>query len=256
MPYPEGWVYHWVGSHLPDNPTETQSKATLRNLQSQAFGEGMNDIAYNFAVDPAGRLFELRGWHNRNGANGTTSSNSHAWAVVSLSGPGNRLPAAERESVLWLAQEGAHRWAAVHYVKPHRQVPGVSTFCPGDERAAYAKVMEQKLHDTAPAPEPPKPPQVKVERELMLIYAPANQQNQGRGEPAFFHLDTAERVIVAHNGAKFKEAGTTMGDSTIYKLPGTAVGWCFAKNPDGSDGDTVLVSLKEKWDKPLHYHFA
>ena len=149
----EGWVVHWVGgAHLNPSPTLGESRQLMQSLQQDAFARGYIDFQYNFAVDPAGRIFEGRGWGVKNGANGTTSSNAHAWAVVTLDGPGVPLTSDAQQALMWLIQQGAQKFGSVSYVKPHRSVPNVATQCPGDERATFCFTLQQHMHDTAPIP--------------------------------------------------------------------------------------------------------
>lgn len=163
MGTPEGFVVHWVGSGgMNPAPTHDQTSAVLRGVQTYEMSREYVDIAYNFAVDPCGRVYECRGWDVRSGANGTTSSNAHAWAVVYVAGPGVPLTDDARRALRELTQAGAARHGAVSYVRPHRAV--VSTACPGDELAAFCDDLSASLRagGTTPPPAPPKPPQPPV----------------------------------------------------------------------------------------------
>jgi len=152
---PEGFVIHWVGAGgMNAAPSDAETCATLRNIQSAEMSREYVDIAYNFAVDPAGRVYELRGWDVRSGANGTASANAHLWAVVYVGGPGVPLTDEGRWSLAELVQTGSDRWGGVSYVKPHREV--ASTACPGDELAAYCATLTGLLRgDATPPPAPP-----------------------------------------------------------------------------------------------------
>lgn len=167
MPYVEGWVVHYVGAaHMHVNPTCADSQALIRNLQADAFGRNYVDFEYNFAVDPCGRIFEGRGFNYQSGANGTTSSNAHAWSVVYLGGPDTPLTDNAKAALSWLTQEGARRKAMCNYVRPHRSV--VSTACPGDTVAAYVPFLNEHLHDESTAA-PPVTPKKKGHKMFALF---------------------------------------------------------------------------------------
>lgn len=156
MGTPEGFVIHWVGSQgMNASPSHDDTCATLRGIQTYEMSREYVDIAYNFAVDGAGRCYALRGWDVRSGANGTSSSNAHAWAVVYMGGPGTPLTAPARHTLRELVQAGAARHGAVSYVRPHRAV--VSTQCPGDELAAFCDELSASLRDGGGSSQPPPP---------------------------------------------------------------------------------------------------
>jgi len=155
MTQPDGWVVHYVGGPMQQDPTYAQSVSAVYNLQQGAFngdnGEKYIDIPYNFLVDLNGRIFEGRGWDYKSGANGSSNYNGHAWAVCVLMGPGdgqpsdkNRLTQEAKDALSWLTREGAKRRPAVSYVKGHRDV--YATHCPGDECYAYVSELNSNLH--------------------------------------------------------------------------------------------------------------
>lgn len=152
MPAPDGWIAHYVGSNgLPHNPTIAQSKQLIVNLQRDALnnlrGEGYIDIEYNFLIDPCGRIFEGRGWLYKSGANGSLTSNAHAWAVCYLGGPDTPVTAEAKRAFLDLTQAGARRAAAVSYVRGHDSI--IRTGCPGDHVRAILPELNLRLHDAA-----------------------------------------------------------------------------------------------------------
>ena len=155
-----GWVVHWVGGdRMNAAPTLNQSLALMLSLQAAAFrglhGDVYFDIEYNFAIDPAGRIFEGRGWGIESGANGTSDANGHYLSVVYLAGPGVPLTAAAKNAFLWLTQEGARRYPTCEAVIPHDRVPSDSTGCPGPDLTPYSSTLAAHLHDK-PAPSTPK----------------------------------------------------------------------------------------------------
>lgn len=156
MTQPDGWVVHYVGGPMQQDPSLLQSKAAVHNLQEGAMngsnGEVYIDIPYNFLVDLNGRIFEGRGWDFKNAANGSSNYNAHTWAVCVMMGPGdgdvgdkNRLTDEARLALAWLTKEGARRKAAVSYVKGHRDV--YATHCPGDECYQFVPYLQAHLHD-------------------------------------------------------------------------------------------------------------
>lgn len=92
-------------------------------------GKGWKDIAYNVAVDQAGRVWTLRGVSRQSGANGTGAANRAYGSVLMLVGnteaPSQEMIAATLYAVrLWDV-----RYKGVKFIRPHGYF--VSTACPG-----------------------------------------------------------------------------------------------------------------------------
>lgn len=153
MVRPEGFVIHWVGSGgLSAAPTRNESLAVWRQIQQESMngirGTRYADVPYSFAVDPMGLILEGRGWEHTNAANGSASYNNHTWSVCSLAGPGLPLTAAAQTALAWLTREGAKRYGAVSYVRPHSSI--YATDCPGDDLRSFCPTLEAGLHVVPP----------------------------------------------------------------------------------------------------------
>jgi hypothetical protein len=203
MAQPDGWVVHWVGSEgMAHSLTFEQACQLLRNLQAVAFAENYVDIEYNFAVDPDGRTYELRGWDAKSGANGSTNYNAHAWAVVYLAGPGVPLTENAKDALAALTQEGARRNAAVSYVRPHGTAYSdrglIASQCPGPDCAPFCDELQARLH----TPLPVKP--------LNIVYGPTRElpgEDDVKAETA--------RVPVDSNGCGYVDFTSVPADTVV-----------------------------------------
>lgn len=237
---PAGLIEHWVGSGgMPAAPSFAQSQQLMKGLQQQALagvhGDHYIDFEYNWAYDPCGRIFEGRGWDRCSGANGTTDSNAHYYAVVYLAGPGVPLTPSARTASLQICQEAARRHASIQTVGPHRGVPGVSTACPGDEVAAACPSWQANLR----APVAPPAPKVAPMYNPPLVVPP----------------------VVADLGSPTKGAWTLAADGSvrawggaIYK--GGANGQAYFKGRTAArlepfaQGYTIIATSGERYDFP------
>lgn len=125
---PVGTVLHYVGSKGALNATtKERSVGLLRGIQADAFRKSYADIEYNFAIDQAGNVWELRGRNIQSGANGDKTQNRKRWSIVFLTGVPERLTAtaitAAKELCGWLGGD----------IVPHRQVAPQGTACPGNQ---------------------------------------------------------------------------------------------------------------------------
>lgn len=202
MTNPDGWVVHYVGGPMQQDPTRAQSTSAVHNLQADAMSEDYIDIEYNFLIDLNGLIFEGRGWQYKSGANGSSNYNGHAWAVCVLmgldhgelgyQGVGNQLTQEAKDALSWLTREGVVHSAATSYVKGHRDV--YATHCPGDQTYAFVPYLHDHLHTVEPTPTP-------TEVDDMLIAAPKWQQTKPSRTPTVGLGDND--TIVSRNGARF-----------------------------------------------------
>ena len=191
---PKGWVLHWVGgTGMAQSMTENQAKSLIRSLQQDAFQKGYSDVQYSFFVDPAGRVYEGRGWTVRSGANGTSLSNGTLWAVCFLGGPGVRYTPEARQGLLSLCREGMGRVAQATSVTAHRAVQGVSTACPGNEGATVAAWLTAALHA-------PPVPTVPEEDDVTIVAQPKPPALNGRTPTA--RAVPKLGVVLLENGAR------------------------------------------------------
>ena len=146
-----GVAVHYTGSARPltDDPTVAQSCALLeaeRRLHVTA-PRSWSDIAYNAAIDKAGRVFNLRGIEHRSAANGDERVN-RAWAAVTfLVGVGEGPTPVQVEAFTAWRRLWLRRWPAATRVVGHRDLH--STECPG--APLYALVTAGRL---SPGPPP------------------------------------------------------------------------------------------------------
>lgn len=133
---PKGICYHWEGVQVNQRDAET-SKQNLRSIQKSHLNnknEGYSDIAYNFAFDHLGNIFELRGWDYQSGANGSSEANRTHIAFCYLGGPGNPLTDAAKRAIDTFQAEAKNRGVGQDH-QPHSNFR--ATQCPGDEIRAY-----------------------------------------------------------------------------------------------------------------------
>jgi LysM repeat protein len=118
----------------------------------------MSAVGYNFAVDRAGRVFELRGWTYRNAANGT-ASNATSFSVLVLVGVEDNAPTPEIVAALrQLYAEGVRRAGRPLVVRGHQQHK--ATACPGPALMALIRsgsIQQAPTPAPAPATKPPAP---------------------------------------------------------------------------------------------------
>lgn len=132
-----GVAIHWPGSQVRYGPRPTLTQ-TARHLETiRAFhtmptprGRGWSDIAYQVAVDQAGRCLDLRGIEHRSAANGTRELNTLWGSVLFLVGPGeDPTPDLLAAFVDWRETRWLARWPAATRVTGHGLIHG--TDCPG-----------------------------------------------------------------------------------------------------------------------------
>lgn len=123
-------VHHSTG----DNLGQPDPKAWVKSIFNyHVFTNGNVDIGYNFLVDWNGNIYEGRGW-DKSGAC-QYGMNTAGWCVVVLGNssiPGN-LTEAAKIAVRSLAEEADFKAGKSLIRWGHRDVPGNSTACPGDE---------------------------------------------------------------------------------------------------------------------------
>lgn len=145
---------HGVAVHYPGDPGRLGTAPTLaescRRLEGERrfhtdpppAGRGWTDIAYQAAIDQAGRVFDCRGINYRSAANGDTTTNGTHGACTLLIGVGDTpTDAMIRAFQDWRTTVWLVRWPRATAVVGHRDL--YQTACPGD--AAYALVRNGTL---------------------------------------------------------------------------------------------------------------
>src|SRR3954470_17111556 len=82
----DGLAVHWNGPPVSAGAARGFRDAVAELLEGgrrlHTATRGWSDIAYNFAVDNAGRRWPLRGWDRRSAANGDIGPNQRYGAVL------------------------------------------------------------------------------------------------------------------------------------------------------------------------------
>lgn len=150
---PEGIAVHWVGGGAMRLDPAGRADASVRSIQSYEMGREYIDIAYNTLVDPAGHVYEGRGFGYASAANGP-AANGTLHAVCYLAGVGDPFitPRAQGAIVEIASLVGGVRRA-------HRDVN--QTFCPGNDIANWVHgplqgvIVSTGSHRSPPSPPPP-----------------------------------------------------------------------------------------------------
>lgn len=147
-----GIIFHWNGP-----PKGEYSEIEVPNIvkDTQNFHmdtQGWNDIAYNYAIDRFGGVWEGRGLDIWNAASGTTFANSNLLAVELILGEGDVFSQAAKDAMIQIA-----RWYTITLNRTpkfygHKDI--VATSCPGDEIYAFIQTLptllpEEKKEDMA-----------------------------------------------------------------------------------------------------------
>ena len=123
----------------------------LRGIQNFHMNtRGWLDIAYNFAVCPHRKIFELRGLNVANGANGTNSGNKSSHAILFIAGEGNEFTDEERAAFVECVNHIAAETDAPARAMGHRDHK--STACPGDVSYDWISRGMPLIGSSAPAP--------------------------------------------------------------------------------------------------------
>lgn len=103
-------------------------------------GRGWSDIAYQIAVDQAGRVWTLRGLQTRSGANGNEVANLTYGAILLVLGTGEVPTGALINSTRQVIADFRRFYPKATAIKPHSWVrthyTGSGTDCPGDHARA------------------------------------------------------------------------------------------------------------------------
>lgn len=153
---PKGLAFHWEGSNVKQEGGIEASKDVIKSIQRSHMNnsrEGYVDIAYNFAVDYLGNVFELRGWNTQGAANGTNDGNQNYVSVVYLGDPNDPLTDAAKQAFKSIRTEADKRGIGKEN-RPHSSFKATS--CPGDEIRAYISTLSggESVPSAPPRPSP------------------------------------------------------------------------------------------------------
>jgi hypothetical protein len=169
----DGTGIHWPGMAKPINAAGATGQArvasALRGWQSYHMdGRGWSDIAYQVAVDQAGRAWTLRGLNIRSGANGDADVNRRYGAILLILAPGEKPSAAMIGTVRGVIGDFRRRYPAGTQIKGHGQIRPEPTSCPGPAAQAAINRGDFTPRPTpSPAPRPtPRPAPIVEELDM------------------------------------------------------------------------------------------
>lgn len=159
--------------------TQNEIAVKLRSYRTHHVNKGWADIGYNFAVDQAGRVWNLTGWNI--GAHAGTQGNPTYVGVLLVLGnteqPStsmiNALRAFRTENLL-------AKYPKATDVKGHQQIPGNSTACPG--KPVLDLIASKQLLDAAPKPKPKPVPEPTSRWRFGTLNIPLDSAKLPRGE--------------------------------------------------------------------------
>jgi hypothetical protein len=150
----EGAVIHWPGSSDKDGiHTLAEVASALRGWQNYHMdNRGWSDIAYQVAVDQAGRAWTLRGLRTQSGANGNADLNERYGAILLVLVAGEQPSAAMKATTRGVIADFRKIYPNGTAIRPHSAVRPDGTDCPGD--AARAAIARGDFTPGAAAPPP------------------------------------------------------------------------------------------------------
>lgn len=164
----KGVAVHYTGSSRPLGPTASLGLSASRILaerKDHVERRGWTDVAYNYAIDQMGRVFELRSEEYRSAANGDATQNKLYGAITFLIGAGDTpTPAALRAFQDWRTHVWLKRWPDATGVVGHRDL--ASTQCPGDALYHLLDFLDDWPKSRTSAEEPPMPTSIEIADEL------------------------------------------------------------------------------------------
>lgn len=129
--------------------TQAETAARLRGYRAHHINHnGWADIGYNYAIDGAGRVWDLTG--DNIGAHAGDAGNPTSLGVLFLVGDAETPTVAAIAAFNDLRKKKLQTFTRATKVQGHQQVPGNSTSCPGGPLMAL--IRSGALTDTAPAP--------------------------------------------------------------------------------------------------------
>ena len=150
-----GWVSHWPGISVVGSDTARALQSIQRgHMKPKARGgQNWSDIAYHFAVDRRGIIWELRGWGTRGGA--TADHNHHTMALLWLVAINEEAPPAMVESARKLMHFGVVEKGVAPIAKSHFDYR--NTQCPGLNVNHHTFEINEWLKTADPSPGGPTP---------------------------------------------------------------------------------------------------
>lgn len=144
VPQADVFVHHTADGGPPGGvgATRAQEAAYMRDVEAfHINSREMRAIAYSFVVMPSGRIYEGRGWGKDGGHTACCNTTSHA---ICFAGNFQSMKPTEAaiETARGLIVLGQNKGmvTASPRIRGHRDAPGASTACPGNN--LYARLDE------------------------------------------------------------------------------------------------------------------
>lgn len=129
----EGAALHWPGMGARRLLQLADVASALRGWQNYHMDDrGWSDIAYQVAVDQAGRAWTLRGLRTQSGANGDTDVNERYGAILLIVGTGEHPTPAMISTTREVIRDFRSMYPNGTAIRPHSAVRPDPTDCPGD----------------------------------------------------------------------------------------------------------------------------
>lgn len=211
----EGLAVHYNGPAVPTaahHGVEEAVAAYLRGVRRYHVDvHGWSDIAYQYAVDAAGRRWQLRGWIRESGANGNQDVNLRFGAVLAVVGQGQHVSDHMVEGLRDAVAHFRRHYPHAGRIVGHQDVRPDPTACPG-------KQLEHLVRTGGLEPERAPAPAVTPRRHLAPDRSRHVPRFPGRAAFRLGHRDPAVRQLgrqlrrlgfVAHNDGDGYQPGPT-----------------------------------------------
>lgn len=151
----EGVAVHWPGMGSRRLLERDDVAGALQGWQAYHMdGRGWSDIAYQAAVDQAGRAWTLRGLRTQSGANGSADVNERFGAVLLIVGSGETPSAAMVATTRGVIADFRRIFPRGTLIRPHSAVRPDGTDCPGD---AVRELIAAGMFEPGGPTQPPTP---------------------------------------------------------------------------------------------------
>lgn len=150
-----GTALHWPGMGNHRLFAQDDVAHALRGWQDYHMDtRGWSDIAYQVAVDQAGRAWQLRGLTTRSGANGDADANLAYGAILLVLGTGETPTGALINTTRQVIADFRRLYPKATAIKPHSwvrtQYTGAGTDCPGDAARGLIAAGQFEPRTTTP----------------------------------------------------------------------------------------------------------
>lgn len=150
-----GTALHWPGMGNRRLFAQDDVAHALRGWQDYHMDDrGWSDIAYQVAVDQAGRAWQLRGLTTRSGANGNSAANLAYGAILLVLGTGETPTGALINTTRQVISDFRRLYPKATAIRPHSavrtQYTGVGTDCPGDAARGLIAAGQFEPRTTTP----------------------------------------------------------------------------------------------------------